>query len=273
MEKSRYMSTLPSISIVTPSFNQGRYLKKTIESVVQQNYPHLEYIIMDGGSTDESVSIIKEYESFLSYWQSKPDGGQSRAIHEGFKKASGDIFFWIASDDFLLPRALEKVGRFFAENQEVEVISGGCYFIDEKDQPLQSFFPKYTLGVAASYQRFVYYEQDGVAQPATFFSSAAYRNVGGINPDLHFAMDLDLYIRLAKRKRFSQLPELLSTFRLHSLSKTSNDQAIRKKEQREILQNYTTPLQRLIFWYPYRFQSLFRKMHLLIKEKTGSISL
>jgi glycosyltransferase involved in cell wall biosynthesis len=114
-------SELPKISIVTPSFNQGRFIEKTILSVIEQDYPNLEYIIIDGGSTDESVEIIKKYEKHLAYWVSEPDRGQSHAINKGFERATGEIFGWLNSDDWYHPGALKALAEAFAANPEAGV--------------------------------------------------------------------------------------------------------------------------------------------------------
>jgi glycosyltransferase involved in cell wall biosynthesis len=112
------MTTYPKISIVTPSFNQGRFIEKTILSVIEQDYPNLEYIIIDGGSTDESVEVIKKYDQHLAYWVSEPDRGQSHAINKGFERATGEIFGWLNSDDWYHPGALKAVAEAFAANPE-----------------------------------------------------------------------------------------------------------------------------------------------------------
>jgi len=120
----------PKISIVTPSYNQGQFLEETIRSVLLQGYPNLEYIIIDGGSTDNSVKIIKEYEPWLACWVSEPDRGQSQAINKGFKKATGEIITWICSSDSYVPNAFQKISLIFADNQSVGAISGSCNVIN-----------------------------------------------------------------------------------------------------------------------------------------------
>ena len=114
----------PRISIVTPSFNQGKYIEQTIQSVLSQNYPNLEYIIIDGGSTDGTVEIIKKYEQQLTYWISEPDKGQTDAINKGFAKCTGEIFNWINSDDYYSPNSLHIVAEVFSENPTAKVVCG-----------------------------------------------------------------------------------------------------------------------------------------------------
>src|SRR5512134_129792 len=124
--------TSPKISIVTPSFNQGKYLERTIRSVIEQDYPNLEYIIIDGGSTDESVEIIRKYEKHLAYWVSEPDRGQSHAINKGFDRATGEIFGWLNSDDWYVPGALKAVAEAFAANPEAGAVVGAGEMVDEE---------------------------------------------------------------------------------------------------------------------------------------------
>jgi len=205
----------PKISIVTPSYNQGRFLEETIRSVLMQGYPNLEYIIMDGGSTDNSVEIIKKYEPWLTSWVSEKDNGQADAIHRGFEKATGEIIGWLNSDDYLLSGALKKVGKAFVDETEQELIIGGGIVVDERGTLLrksysfpQNFTSLLSLGQFAM-------------QMSSFWRRDAYRAVGGLDSTLHFCFDYDLFIRLAKRKPPSGIDDLLSAFRIHGESKTS----------------------------------------------------
>src|ERR1043166_2179963 len=118
------------ISVVTPSYNQAKYLETTLRSVLEQDYPHLEHIVMDGGSTDGSQEILERYSSRLAYWRSAKDGGQADAIAEGFKHATGDIFCWLNSDDVFLPGALRAVAEFFTAHPDAETVCGGAYIIN-----------------------------------------------------------------------------------------------------------------------------------------------
>ena len=122
----------PKITLVTPSYNQGRFLEQTILSVIDQDYPNLEYIVLDGGSTDETHSVLEKYQDFLSYSRSRPDQGQASAIREGLELGAGEIQAWLNSDDMLAPNALSTVGKFFVENKEAQVLCGGCAFVDER---------------------------------------------------------------------------------------------------------------------------------------------
>ncbi len=254
----------PTISIVTPSFNQARFLERTMQSILNQGYPALEYIVVDGGSTDGSVEIIERYADRLKWWCSGPDGGQAEAIAKGFDHSTGEVLCWVNSDDVLLPGALHAVGGYFRSNPAAEVVNGGAYCIDEADRPIRRLFQcTYTHGVRASAARFKFYGQDGVYQPATFWRITAYFAVGGMRKTLRFAMDLDLFTRLAQRQRFGVISRYLACFRVHDASKSSTIQHIRQKEVMLLRQDSGAlgvhPLLRRFSFGWYRTASLLRK--------------
>ena len=126
------MQALPKITIVTPSYNQGQFLRETIESVINQDYPSLEYFVIDGGSTDNSVDIIREYEDRINWWESEKDGGQSEAINKGFSKASGEILGWVNSDDVLLPGCLRVVSDYYLRNNKPDLIHSNLALINKE---------------------------------------------------------------------------------------------------------------------------------------------
>jgi len=266
--------SLPSITVVTPSFNQAVYLEKTIRSVVNQEYPNLEYIIVDGGSSDGSSDIIRQYADKLQWWCSEPDGGQADAIVKGFARSSGEVLCWLNSDDILLPGALTAVGEYFRENPLAEVVNGGAYRIDSLDRPIRHpFQSNYTRGVRASVRRFRFYGQDGVYQQATFWRRAAYFAVGGVRKEFAFAMDLDLFARLAERQRFHVIPNYLACFRLHDTCKSLTIDATRRAEvlslQREQGVLDAHPLRRFGLHSYYRVVSLIRKAILQFRLLIG----
>lgn len=204
----------PTISIVTPSYNQGQYLEKTILSVLDQDYPHLEYIIIDGGSTDNSVEIIKKYENHLAYWTSEPDRGQCHAINKGFSHATGEIFAWLNSDDYYAAGALRTVAEMFRTNPTVGAVVGAG---EMTDGTYVTVIPSFYVSVDALYgwvDRFF-------MQPSCFFTKQVWLECGPLEERFNFAMDLDLWIKIAKRFAFATTPAILSTSLAHSSAKTT----------------------------------------------------
>lgn len=183
-------SDVPRISIITPSLNQGAYIERTIRSVLLQGYTNLEYIIMDGGSKDETLDIIRHYEGMISYWESGKDGGQSAAINRGMRMATGEILAWINSDDYYLPGALWRVADAASEPAHPNWLSGVCEFHDEGD--VHSFdwepHPVQSLGEALS-------KGAGVPQSSSFWSRALWEQCGGLDESLHYCMDEDLWMK------------------------------------------------------------------------------
>lgn len=180
----------PHFTIVTPSFNQGQYLERTIRSVLLQGYPKLNYLIMDGGSKDNSIDIIKYYSNALAYWRSSPDEGQSAAIQEGLLGAKSDLVAWLNSDDYYLPGTLESVARLWMENGHPEWIVGSSRFVDDQGMEIQVWEPDAprSIGQALSMGA-------GTPQPSAFWSKQLWDRVGGLNERLHYCMDEDLWMR------------------------------------------------------------------------------
>lgn len=265
------------ITVVTPSFNQANFIDQTIRSVIYQDYPNTEYIVIDGGSTDGSDKTIAFYDRQLAFWCSERDGGQADAIRKGFERATGDIFGWLNSDDVLLPGALTHVAEFFSNNPEVECLSGGGFYIDADGLPLQNARPGYSLGVRCSYDRLRFYEMDGVLQQATFWRRSAYEAVGGIDASLRFVMDLDLLIRLANRRPIARTERLLGCFRIHADCKSCTIQNVRHAERVILAQRYgvaeSPAWYRKIMYARYRAISLARKSWLTALRATGIVKL
>ena len=212
---------LPRISIVTPSYNQGEFLEECIDSILSQNYPDLEYVIMDGGSTDNSVEIIKKYEKYLSYWQSRPDDGQYAAIDEGFRKTSGPVMGWLNSDDKLHHQALFKVAFLFTEHPEVEWLTGRTNIWD-KDGAIQLILSEYLpIFTRARYLR-KDYDDPSIQQESTFWRRTLWEVAGGgLKKDLQYAGDLELWVRFFRHARLFTVDTLLGGFRMYGNQKTA----------------------------------------------------
>ena len=206
---------LPTVSIVTPSFNQARFLEATICSVLEQDYPHIEYIIVDGGSTDGSLEIIQHYARSLAWWVSEPDSGQTDALNKGFSHAHGDIFAWLNSDDTYLPHAVSEAVDFLLANPHSAMVYGDANLIDEQGKCLGRFPARQT-----SLQRMLRGSVH-IPQQSTFFWARLWRQVSPLDPSFYFAMDYDLWVRLAKIAPLIYHPRTWANFRLHGEGKTA----------------------------------------------------
>jgi len=218
----------PKISIVTPSYNQGQFIEETIRSVLLQNYPNLEYIIIDGGSTDNSVEIIKKYETWLTYWASEKDKGQAHAINKGFRKATGSIYAYLNSDDFFLPNALYIVGEYFMRrvNEKLIVNFSGNEMAENGDRiyrPAQVFHPELTNWLSS---------ESSLLQQTTFWTKKLHEKIKWFREDLEFCFDKDFFLKaIFKYGEFAGCKEFeLGTFRHHSDAKTSKLTHIMWKE-------------------------------------------
>jgi glycosyltransferase involved in cell wall biosynthesis len=206
--------SLPFVSIVTPSFNQARYLEATIQSVLSQNYPRLEYIIVDGGSTDGSVEIIKKYENKLAWWASEKDQGQTDAINKGLAHAKGDVLAWINSDDTYEAGALSSAVNFLKDHSEVGLVYGDANYVNEEGRIIGRF-PAAQTDLLRLRRGYVH-----IPQQAAFFRADLWRTVGPLDPSFYFAMDYDLWVRLAMHSRVKYVPQTWANFRLHTSGKT-----------------------------------------------------
>ncbi len=210
-------NTWPKISIVTPSFNQGNFIEETILSVLNQNYPNLEYIIIDGGSTDQTVDIIKKYEDKIAYWVSEPDRGQSHAINKGFEKCTGEIFNWLNSDDFLEPLALYNIALNFMQS-DVDVLLGRERRID-----VEGNFLNVSQGTTVHTTLSDTIGRCHIDQSSTYFRREKLLEIFPLNEQLHYLMDGEMWIRYLLRwgqDRVKAIDDILLSFRLHTTSKS-----------------------------------------------------
>jgi glycosyltransferase involved in cell wall biosynthesis len=213
----------PSVLLVTPSFNQARYLRTTIESVLSQDYPNLRYIVMDGGSTDGSVDIIKEYADRLTYWESGPDGGQTAAIRRGFEIGGGEIINWINSDDYLEPGALRRVAELAAKHPDAAMLAFPVRNFTNTQDGEQDINVSIPSSIALPNMLLARRPRARRHQPGIFLRRTAYETAGGLNPALHIAMDYDLHLRmLGDGGTVAYGDAIVANFRKHADAKTAS---------------------------------------------------
>ena len=206
---------LPLVSIVTPSFSQAPYLEETVCSVLEQDYPRIEYMIIDGGSTDGSVSIIKKYADKLAWWVSEVDKGQTDAINKGFGRANGRILAWINSDDTYEPGAVSAAVKYLQEHPDVGMVYADCNFIDEQGRVIGGF------GAAQTDYKRLRQGYVHIPQQTMFFRAELWHAIGPLDPSFYFAMDYDLWVRIASRAEIKYLPgQTWANFRIHTFGKT-----------------------------------------------------
>jgi glycosyltransferase involved in cell wall biosynthesis len=222
-------SPWPRISIVTPSYNQRQFIEETIRSVLLQGYPNLEYIIIDGGSADGSVEIIKGYEKFLSYWVSEPDQGQADAINKGFLKSTGDILAWQNSDDIYLPNAFFSAVEGFRNNPGASLVFGNIKLIDQESRERGELrfvpFSRWALIL----------EGTMLANQAAFWKRELFFLAGILNPSLTFCMDYEFFLRASSHGRFEFIRQFLGAFRHHCESKSTVMHQVGMQEHTQIL--------------------------------------
>jgi glycosyltransferase involved in cell wall biosynthesis len=233
------LAHLPRITVVTPSFNQAAFLERTIRSVLNQGYPNLEYIVMDGGSTDGSVEIIRRYADRLAHWTSGPDEGQAAAIRAGWVRATGDVLAWLNSDDFYQDGALRFVGERFADDPRLELLYGRCELVDPSNSKLGYVGEPFSRVIMLA-------SHDVVPQPAAFMRATAVALAGGLDTSLHYAMDFDLFMRLAERQPPRFVPRLLAGATIHPATKTLTGAAAMAAERHAIRRRHARGLERLL---------------------------
>jgi glycosyltransferase involved in cell wall biosynthesis len=200
------------VSIITPSYNQAKYLEQTILSVLNQDYPRIEYIVMDGASTDRSVEIIKKYAGRLAYWESEKDKGQADAINKGFARAKGEIIAWLNSDDYYLPGTISAAVKVFEENPDVVLVYGNMLAVDENGKTFNTLnYKPLTLEDLLCFQI--------IGQPAVFMRRSALQKTSGLDLTFHFLLDHLLWIKIAKQGRILHVNQIWSAARYHAEAK------------------------------------------------------
>ena len=234
---------LPLVTVVTPSFNQGRFIRETIESVLKQDYPRIEYLVMDGGSTDETLSILHEYSDRLR-WVSEPDRGQAHAINKGWRQATGSIVAYLNSDDVYLPGAVTHAVGALQAHPDAAAVYGEGYHVDEAGAILERY-P--TESFDADRLREICF----ICQPTVFLRREAVDRAGYLDESLRYCMDYDLWIRLARAgKSFTHTPQYLASTRLHADTKTLGQRGEAHAEiLRVIYRHFGRVEPRLVFGY------------------------
>lgn len=241
----------PKISVITPSYNQGLFLEETIRSVLLQGYPNLEYIIIDGGSTDNSVQVIKKYEKWLAYWVSKPDKGQSDAINQGFRIAKGDLVSWINSDDLYFPETFSKIARNFQKYPEADFVYGDGDVIDERGElKLELLSRSYDLSILKSYHFMTNNTTNFIIQQSVFWRFKVFDKIGLLDDSLHYGMDYEYWLRAGTAGlSFVHIPEKIGKYRMISGTKTMSNPTIFWNERLEIFRRYNSKRMKRFFIY------------------------
>lgn len=237
---------LPKISIITPSYGQGHFIKQTIESVLSQNYPNLEYWVMDGGSKDDTVDILKSYGKKIN-WISEPDKGQTDALNKGLKRVSGEILAYLNSDDVYLPGTLHKVAQLFAENPKSLWLTGEYRVVDENNLPREGFITIYksvqrwVMSLAPFLQPIILGMNNPIIQPSTFWRRELQEKIGLFSVDRRYTMDYEYWLKALKFGPALIVPFAFSAFRVHSLSKGGSAYEKQMNEQLETAKRQGVP--------------------------------
>ena len=238
----------PLVSIITPSFNQAQFLEETIRSVLAQDYPNVEYILVDGGSTDGSLEIIQRYADRLAWWVSEADRGQTDALNKGFARAGGEIFAWLNSDDTYLPGAISQAVACLEAHPQAALVYGDADLVDEQGRVLGPF-PARQTDLKHMLRGSVH-----IPQQASFFRGGLWSKVGPLDPSFYFAMDYDLWLRLARYGIFVYTPQRWANFRLHGGAKTtlSDDRCYPEMVRAARRVTGHTPVALMLRWYARR---------------------
>lgn len=230
--------TLPHISVITPSYQHGRYIEQTIKSVLMQEYPNLEYIVMDGGSTDQTLTILEHYSDALK-WFSETDQGQADAINKGFTRASGELFGWLNSDDYYAPGALHKVATYFNDHPQAQFVYGDAIGVDEKGQSYGvRLHTRKRQQIDESDFDVLVNRYDFIVQPACFWRASLWHEIGELDITLHYAMDYEYWMRVTQHYPLHYISGSLAYERLYGQAKTGSGGLIRMKEIESIAARY-----------------------------------
>lgn len=220
-------SSLPRISIIVPTYNQGCFIEENIRSVLLQGYPNLEYIIIDGGSTDNTVEIIKQYEPWIAYWVSEPDRGQAHAINKGLAIATGEIIAYLNSDDYYLPGTLFRVAEIYKQYPQADFFHGRCRYVNEQGEKTGEQFGQITKFEEIIDLWDVWWAKQQFVQPEVFWTKRISDRIGNFREDLYYVMDYEYWCRLLKvGSKVTSIDQELSCFRVTSTQKSNQSEAV-----------------------------------------------
>ena len=256
------METHPKISIITPSFNQGDFIEQTILSVLSQDYPNLEYLVMDGGSSDTTLTILKKYSGKVT-WISEADKGQAHAINKGLRRASGSIVGYLNTDDVLLPGTLKKVADAFINDPQTVWVTGKCRIVDEENNEIRRPITVYKNTLLGSHNFSLLLMTNYISQPATFWHREALESAGYLDENLRYVMDYEYWLRLYSRWPPVFIPEYLAVFKIHRNSKTTSTghKDVYVDEEKIVVGRYVRS----------RFQMFLHNMHRLMMTFAYSV--
>ncbi|MGF1495095.1 MAG: glycosyltransferase [Microcoleaceae cyanobacterium] len=241
-------SEWPKISIVTPSYNQGQFIEETIRSILLQNYLNLEYIIIDGGSTDNTVEIIKRYAPWITYWVSEPDRGQTHAINKGLEKATGDVLAYLNSDDYYLPGTLFKVAEHFQNSPQTDLLHGRCLYVNEQGKKIGEQFANIDSFEEIIDLWGVWWKKRQFVQPEVFWTKRVKEKVGQFNESLYFVMDYEYWCRILQADgKVGSINHPFTCFRFTSTQKSNQSERV-ADELLQVVQPWTWDLSISISW-------------------------
>lgn len=232
------MKLLPKISVITPTLNQGRFIERTIRSIHGQGYPNLEHIVVDGGSTDGTLDILKRYEDRLQ-WSSEKDAGQADAINRGIGRSSGEIITYLNSDDIYETGALLRVAESFAKNPDAQWLTGRCRIINEQDLEVRRAITAYKNFLLDRYSYALLLVTNPLSQPSTFWRRNVVDEIGLFDMNEHYVMDYDYWLRIGSKYPPLVLKDYLAGFRVYAASKTSSTFLRSFREELEIAKKYS----------------------------------
>lgn len=252
---------LPSISVITPSYNQGQFIRQTIESVLSQEYPRLEYIVVDGLSTDNTLAIAKSYGNRLTLVAER-DRGQTDAINKGLRLATGDIVCWLNSDDYFLPGTLMAVGQFFANHPNALWLTGDCQIVNESGQVIQEPVRQYKRLLRSLVPAVYMGVTNTICQPATFWRRSVHAQLGYLDESLRYTMDYDWWLRLLTCQPPAVSRQLFTAFRIHQASKGGSEFEKQFAEDYEtLLRHYKSPMVRALHrWHNQAIVEVYKRI-------------